>query len=382
MDFHKITDEKLNYYVYAHVNKINGKVYIGITKELKRRWGSDGYFYQGCPKFYRAIQKYGWDNFMHLILIDGISKDMALEIEAFLINKYNTIDNGYNIILKHSASSYPQCVKIHQYDFEGNYIKSWNSIIDAINKYGYGINDALKGRVKSAHGYQWRYDYAEKIEGYTIERDHTRRMPEQRILCYSTDGKLQNIYETYDDIHVSKLKKRAIRALCEKTRCYILDNCIWVYEEDANAEYINTIIQMNDGMDTSKYQVIQYDLGGNFVNKFASLNEVVKRYGFTRSVIKSCCDGNSQIGFGYQWRYECDYKPDQLKRKTHSGIGIIQKNPDGTFLQRYSSAMEATRIYGNCDNPNSTTILNACNNYPKLLYGYLWQFEDDYLKEV
>ena len=50
---------KRNYKIYMHKNKINGKVYIGQTKQsLKNRW-SNGYGYRECPKFWRAIQKYG-----------------------------------------------------------------------------------------------------------------------------------------------------------------------------------------------------------------------------------------------------------------------------------------------------------------------------------
>ena len=70
--------------VYIHTNKENGKVYIGITGQtVERRWRSDGSGYKKCLLFYRAIQKYGWDNFNHIVLLENISEECAKEIEKY-----------------------------------------------------------------------------------------------------------------------------------------------------------------------------------------------------------------------------------------------------------------------------------------------------------
>ena len=67
-----------NYCVYCHTNKINGKKYIGITcQKPNKRWGVDGKKYHESPKFWNAIQKYGWDNFNHEVLFTHLSKDEA-----------------------------------------------------------------------------------------------------------------------------------------------------------------------------------------------------------------------------------------------------------------------------------------------------------------
>jgi len=88
----------MGYNVYKHTNLINGKSYIGITSQkCENRWGINGKGYELQPKFYHAIQKYGWDNFEHKILYTDLDKDTALQIEADLIQKYNSIENGYNV---------------------------------------------------------------------------------------------------------------------------------------------------------------------------------------------------------------------------------------------------------------------------------------------
>lgn len=82
--------------VYKHQNKINNKIYIGITKQIpEKRWGKNGRGYESSPYFYNAIQKYGWDNFEHIILFENLTKDEACKKEQELIQKYNTMDRNY-----------------------------------------------------------------------------------------------------------------------------------------------------------------------------------------------------------------------------------------------------------------------------------------------
>lgn len=88
-----------NWVVYAHKNKINKKIYIGITgQKPERRWRK-GQGYKTSTYFYNAIQKYGWDNFEHIILQFDLTQQEAEEKEKYYIQKYNTLNDayGYNI---------------------------------------------------------------------------------------------------------------------------------------------------------------------------------------------------------------------------------------------------------------------------------------------
>lgn len=101
------------YYVYVHINKINGKRYYGITSEKipEKRW-KKGYYHN--KHFQSAIMKYGWDNFEHIIIAQGLSRTEAEQKEAELIREYETInpENGYNLttggglgVTRHSEKS-------------------------------------------------------------------------------------------------------------------------------------------------------------------------------------------------------------------------------------------------------------------------------------
>lgn len=86
------------YTVYQHRNKINGKVYIGITMQTPEQRWRHGEGYKSSPHFYTAIQKYGWDNFEHNILFQNLTKEEACKKEQELIAKYNSMNReyGYN----------------------------------------------------------------------------------------------------------------------------------------------------------------------------------------------------------------------------------------------------------------------------------------------
>lgn len=86
--------------VYVHINKENGKRYVGVTSKRNpnHRW-SNGHGYKENPHFYSAIEKYGWDGFYHFVLADNLPEVMAKNLEKLLIQKWHTQckEFGYNM---------------------------------------------------------------------------------------------------------------------------------------------------------------------------------------------------------------------------------------------------------------------------------------------
>lgn len=66
---------------------------------LCQRAQSNGNNYKECRKFYNAIKKYGWNNFVPEIIEDNLSEKQAKEKERYYISLYNSTNDeyGYNI---------------------------------------------------------------------------------------------------------------------------------------------------------------------------------------------------------------------------------------------------------------------------------------------
>ena len=92
----KISNDN-NYVVYIHRNKLNNKVYVGCSYNIKERWRSNGKNYANNTKFYEDIKLFGWDGFEHIIIKDCLSREEASTLEKEHIKKYDSINKGYNV---------------------------------------------------------------------------------------------------------------------------------------------------------------------------------------------------------------------------------------------------------------------------------------------
>lgn len=93
------------YTLYMHTNKINNKKYIGITKKKPSNRWANGANYKETSKFGKAIQKYGWDNFIHEILNTYEDYSEAQQAEEKYISKYKTRQEKYGYNMAYGGST-------------------------------------------------------------------------------------------------------------------------------------------------------------------------------------------------------------------------------------------------------------------------------------
>jgi group I intron endonuclease len=96
--------------IYIWKNKINGKVYIGCSSNIKKRWGQHIQWSKNGSnyKFHQAIREFGEENFEKEILeILELSEINQLETkEKDWIKKYNSIEDGYNVNFGYNSISF------------------------------------------------------------------------------------------------------------------------------------------------------------------------------------------------------------------------------------------------------------------------------------
>lgn len=102
--------------IYKITNLINGKVYIGQSIDIIRRWRSHRTSYQTEDKvLYRAMRKYGLENFSFEV-IEECDREMLSERELYWIKKYDSYNNGYNATLLTVGGGHPVKLSEEQVD--------------------------------------------------------------------------------------------------------------------------------------------------------------------------------------------------------------------------------------------------------------------------
>ena len=110
--------------VYKIINTINGKVYIGSSKDISRRWNEHIYSLDvnahHNKKLQNAWNKYGRQNFKFEIIEECDEKNQ-FEREQYYIDLYKPfLNDGYNIVQKISndliggTTIQKECVKCHK----------------------------------------------------------------------------------------------------------------------------------------------------------------------------------------------------------------------------------------------------------------------------
>ena len=173
---------EMNYKVYVHIAP-NGKRYYGITKlKVNRRW-RNGKGYQDNEYFYRAINKYGWDNFEHIVVARGLTEEEAKWIEIELIREWDTTnrDKGYNITKGgESANGYIPTEETRKKLSEAHKGKTHTE------EHRKKVSEAKKGKNNPMYGKHHSEEHRQKIseamkgknKGKTFTKEHRKHVSE------------------------------------------------------------------------------------------------------------------------------------------------------------------------------------------------------------
>jgi group I intron endonuclease len=162
------------YTIYKIVNKITNKSYIGKSNNVAKRWQqhktfpfSKGKNRNQCLKLYRAIRKYGVDNFDFSIIQEYENSEECDQAEINFIKEHQTIQNGYNITSGGTGPSGPNHPWYGKHHTEESKKKSSIShtgkkLGPASNERKKKISEALTGKEKPLQ--KGENNHASKLE--------------------------------------------------------------------------------------------------------------------------------------------------------------------------------------------------------------------------
>lgn len=88
----------IKYSIYIVTCTLNAKQYVGISKNLPKRWAEHKRCSSKYQALHKAIKKYGLDNFVFTHVADAFNLESAYLIEMTLIKEHNTkAPYGYNL---------------------------------------------------------------------------------------------------------------------------------------------------------------------------------------------------------------------------------------------------------------------------------------------
>lgn len=329
--------------VYLTVNKVNNKIYIGYHS-TNDPTVNDLYLGNGIiaskPSTYKksktpfqyAVNKYGPKNFKRYTLRICDTLEEAKAIEALIVDEnFVKRKDTYNATLG-GGSTPDTSIEIFQYDFDGNFIKSWKSATDAANYFNVdrtSIRNAVKHK-KTSCGYLWTEIYTDKIDPkeFHIEVNH------EFLYKFDKYGKLISQFKTVKEAakYAGSEVRLILNAIAGKSKS---KGFYYSYDKDfkTNTNNYNKI-----------EQVYLYNLDGTFYKSFNSPRECANYFGDAKTSRIYSAIRTGGLYKKYQIFKEPTIAKELEVRNREKKVG--QYSLDGKLLKIWPTIQSAFLEYG------------------------------------
>jgi len=337
-----------NYSVYVHTSP-SGKKYVGVTsKSPEIRWNY-GYGYCRNVYFWRAIKKYGWDNFIHEVVASNLTQYEALYMEIDLIKKYDSFKHGYNLSYGGeglpgrplperaiSNSTKTNSKKVVQFTIDGKYIATFKSAAAASREMSASSSSAVsacvRGVIPYAYGYLWEFDGNDPTipdhlpDDYLFGEEESFGKPIPVLpMCKRKNGQYWNkktsIKVTQYDLDRNKIRDwDSMAEAARYVECdeYAISKCVrgkqhtacgfyWARQE----EKIKSLIPESYSVKRTVYQI--NPTTKEIIGMFESLQDAENKTGVSRQSISDVCNQRNVMMGGFYWMYKD--KPYEIKER-------------------------------------------------------------------
>lgn len=280
--------------VYMHISP-SGKRYIGITsRKLNKRWGGRGQYYKGCPYFYRAIQKYGWENIKHEIIEESLSYEQAVELEKYYIDFYQTNNPNYGYNLTKGGEG------ANGYVLPDEKKEILSKKRQGVNAVGYNYFPSEETKAKMSESAKNKIVSIETREKMSKEKI-------KKVYQYNTDGVLLNSFNSASE--ASCLTGVNIVNLCACCRNIVkkAGGYFWSYNYIENPNLI--IMHLNgtkpfEPIHTrNEKAVYKLTLEGRELCRYESIKCASNDTGIPAQEISQACKNSKKVTREFKWKY-------------------------------------------------------------------------------
>ena len=360
----------MKYIVYQTTNTVNNKIYIGVHK-TKNPDIFDGYIgggmYVNSPSSYAkpnspyqyAVKKYGPSKFKRTILkvfdnyIDAYNLEAKIVDTDFIKRKdtYNAQLGGFSGGFRINTT--------YQFNFDGELIKEWDTVLEASEFYGKShtaILNAIKFKWASC-GFYWSYDKEIDLKDYSKINKGTT--------CYVYDAETKKYLTKYDSVPEA--------SECTGCRKQDIQRALKGGYK-VNKYYFSTIL-------TEEYQVVPkisiknksvyiYDLNGNFI--FEAKNSTdLKNYLNLKTINPVTVALRTNRPYKI-WQFSLEKVSNMPKAVNKRNISkkVGRYSLDNKLLETFDSITAAINVYG-------TGVQRVLKGQQSHCKGFLFNFITD-----
>lgn len=379
--------EQSSYFVYIHINRTNLKVYVGQTCQLpQRRWrNGKAYSTNQDTHFANAIRKWGWDNFEHIILEEGLTKSQADFYERMYIKEYDATNRlkGYNQA-SGGANAIPndetrQKMSKNHADFKG----------EKSPMYGKNLKDFM-----TDEAYQ---EWLSKIRKYASEHRRGKNAYAQRVYCFEKDKFYDSITDAAEEcgIGVSAISScingyRKSAGFDKETNL-----CLHWCRADEKGGFVP-----HSQDETRQFGEFHWNARRIYCveldESFYGVGEFQRKYGIEAQHISDCLNGKRTscgkhpvTGENLHWCYydeKDSYTPPSIEISRR--LGKYHPSAKAVYCielnERFDTAVDANKKYGFSKQHIGAVCRgqrNVCGKHPHTGEKLHWLFVSDAIKQ-
>ena len=376
--------------IYKITNTVNGKVYIGQSIDIKKRWTNhkkDAFWQKAeCYQYplYKAMRKYGIPHF-DFVILEECSREQLNEREIFYIQQYhaNKKKNGYNQTLGGDTQEHAKKLSDDDIDKIITRLKtSYDSANIICKEFGVSatlIRDINRGDVyrRDNEAYPIRQKLY-KLAGYYESQGRTAYStsltPIKRLRHPKTETASTTFIQKHQGILIRKPTKplRDICPICGKQKARQATMCSACWTEKKHQE--NAIAQCPEPLELARlitekgFESVGRDFGvsGKAIVKWCKRLQIPTK----RSEISDWYYITIGKTPPVKQQVSPQYKMSDRMRAVHQ---IDMKTKE--IIQAFDCPTTAAKSISN--KADATHISQVCRGKRKSAYGYFWQYADE-----